>query len=115
MTNDCLFCKIRDGQIPAKIVHQDDLALAIRDINPQAPSHILVIPKRHIPSVSELTTEDDALVGHLHRVAATLARAEGIADGGYRTLFNTGALAGQTVLHLHLHLLGGRALGWPPG
>jgi histidine triad (HIT) family protein len=113
--SDCLFCKIRDGQIPAKIVHQDDLALAIRDINPQAPSHILVIPKRHIPSVSDLIAEDDALVGHLHRVAASLAREEGIADGGYRTLFNTGALAGQTVHHLHLHLLGGRALGWPPG
>jgi histidine triad (HIT) family protein len=111
---DCLFCKIRDGAIPAKQVYQDDRALAFRDINPQAPTHILIVPRKHIASLDALTEEDGALVGHLHIVAAKLARDEGI-TGGYRTLFNTGVNAGQTVLHLHLHLLGGRPLSWPPG
>ena len=111
---DCLFCKIRDGAIPSKQVYQDDRALAFRDINPQAPTHILIIPRKHIPSVNEITEEDDALVGHLHRVAAKLAADEGL-TGGHRVLFNTGPDAGQTVFHLHLHLLGGRQLGWPPG
>jgi histidine triad (HIT) family protein len=112
--SDCLFCKIRDGLIPAKQVYQDDRAVAFRDVNAQAPTHILVIPRKHIASLEVLTDEDTALVGHLHVVAAQLARAEGL-SGGYRTLFNTGADAGQTVFHLHLHLLGGRPLGWPPG
>jgi histidine triad (HIT) family protein len=112
---DCLFCKIRDGQIPAKHVYDDERAVAFRDINPQAPTHILIIPRKHIASLNTLADEDAALVGHLHVVAAQLARTEGIADGGYRTLFNTGTHAGQTVHHIHLHLLGGRALGWPPG
>jgi histidine triad (HIT) family protein len=111
---DCLFCKIRDGAIPAKQVYTDDRALAFRDINPQAPTHILIIPRKHIASLDELADEDTALVGHLHMVAAKLARDEGLSDG-YRTLFNTGAGAGQTVFHLHLHLVGGRQLGWPPG
>ena len=110
----CLFCKIRDGAIPAKQVYEDDLALAFRDINPQAPTHILIIPKKHIASLDELAGEDTALVGHLHVVAAKLAAEAGL-TGGYRTLFNTGPDAGQTVFHLHLHLLGGRPLGWPPG
>jgi histidine triad (HIT) family protein len=111
---DCLFCKIRDGAIPAKEVYQDDRALAFRDINPQAPTHILIIPRKHIASLNELTDEDTALVGHLHMVAAKLARDEGLTRG-YRTLFNTGPEAGQTVFHLHLHLLGGRVMEWPPG
>lgn len=115
MSDDCLFCKIRDGAIPAKLVHEDDRAIAFSDINPQAPTHLLIIPKKHIASINELTAEDDVLVGHLHRVAAELARSNGFADAGYRVLFNTGKHAGQTVFHIHLHLLGGRPLGWPPG
>jgi histidine triad (HIT) family protein len=112
--NDCLFCKIRDGAIPAKQVYQDDRAIAFRDINPQAPTHILIIPRKHIASVDDITDEDNALVGHLHQVAAKLAKEENLTNG-YRTLFNTGNDAGQTVFHLHLHLVGGRQLGWPPG
>jgi histidine triad (HIT) family protein len=112
---DCLFCKIIDGAIPAKKVHEDDRTIAFRDINPQAPTHILVVPRKHIPTLNELGAEDDALVGHMHRVAAHLAASEGLSQRGYRTLFNTNAEAGQTVFHIHLHLLGGRRLGWPPG
>jgi histidine triad (HIT) family protein len=112
--SDCLFCKIRDGAIPAKQVYQDDRSLAFRDLNPQAPTHILIIPRKHIASLDDLADDDTALIGHLHQVAANLARQENL-TGGYRTLFNTGADAGQTVFHLHLHLIGGRALGWPPG
>jgi histidine triad (HIT) family protein len=115
MSDDCLFCKIIDHKIPAKLVHEDDRAIAFRDINPQAPTHILIVPRRHIPTLNHLADDDAALVGHLHRVAATLAAAEGLAARGYRTLFNTNAEAGQTVFHIHLHLLGGRAMGWPPG
>jgi histidine triad (HIT) family protein len=111
---DCLFCKIVAGTIPATLVAQDDRAVAFRDINPQAPTHILVVPRKHIPSLNELTDEDAALVGHLHVVAKQLAASEGL-TAGYRTLFNTGTQAGQTVWHIHLHLIGGRALGWPPG
>jgi histidine triad (HIT) family protein len=112
--SDCLFCKIVAGKIPAKLVTEDDRALAFRDINPQAPTHVLVVPKKHIPSLNELTDEDAALVGHLHVIARQVAAAEGL-EAGYRTVFNTGAHAGQTVWHLHLHLLGGRAFAWPPG
>jgi histidine triad (HIT) family protein len=113
--SDCLFCKILDGKIPSKKVYEDDRAFAFRDINPQAPTHILIIPRKHIPSLNELTDADGALVGHLHVVAAKLAKDEGISETGYRVLFNTGAGAGQTVFHIHLHLVGGRPLGWPPG
>jgi histidine triad (HIT) family protein len=113
--SDCLFCKIAEGKIPAKLVHEDDRAVAFRDINPQAPTHILIVPRKHIASLNDLGDDDAALVGHLHVVARTLAQAEGIADAGYRVLFNTGGHAGQTVHHIHLHLVGGRALGWPPG
>jgi histidine triad (HIT) family protein len=113
--SDCLFCKIRDGGIPAKMVHEDDRSFAFRDINPQAPTHILVVPRKHIPTLNDLGDDDAALVGHLHLVARSVARAEGIADSGYRVLFNTNRGAGQTVFHIHLHLLGGRPLGWPPG
>jgi histidine triad (HIT) family protein len=112
---DCLFCKIVDGAIPSKRVHEDDQVIAFRDINPQAPTHILVVPRKHIATLNDLQPEDAALVGHMHLVAAQLASAEGLAQRGYRTLFNTNAEAGQTVFHIHLHLVGGRPLGWPPG
>jgi histidine triad (HIT) family protein len=113
--SDCLFCKIVDGKIPAQLVYQDDRAVAFRDINPQAPTHVLVVPRRHIPSLNDLVAADAELVGYLHLVAQKLAQQEGVAAGGYRVLFNTGKQAGQTVFHIHLHLLGGRDLGWPPG
>jgi len=112
--SDCLFCKIRDGAIPAKKLFEDDRAVAFRDINPQAPTHILVIPRKHIASLDEATAEDEALIGHMHLVAQKLARDEGLSKG-WRAVFNTGKEAGQTVFHIHLHLLGGRPLGWPPG
>jgi histidine triad (HIT) family protein len=111
---DCLFCKIIDKQIPAQLIYEDDRAIAFRDINPQAPVHALVVPRQHIASLNELAEADTPLVGHLHWVAAKLAKSESIGEG-YRTVFNTGKLAGQTVFHLHLHLIGGRMLGWPPG
>jgi histidine triad (HIT) family protein len=113
--SDCLFCKIIAGQIPGRFVHQDEQMVAIRDINPQAPLHVLIIPRRHIATVNDLTPEDDALVGSMHRVAAMLAKEHGYSEKGYRTVFNTGREAGQSVLHIHLHLLAGRGLAWPPG
>jgi histidine triad (HIT) family protein len=113
--SDCLFCKIRDGQIPAKVVYRDEICLAIEDINPQAPSHLLVVPLQHIPTVNDLTVEERELVGHLFVVAAKLAKERGHSENGYRLVMNCNRDAGQTVLHLHLHLLGGRAFAWPPG
>jgi histidine triad (HIT) family protein len=112
MTDSCLFCRIVRGEIPAKIVREDEHTVAFRDIDPKAPTHILVIPKEHVASLDEAT--DPTLVGRLSLAAAEIARSEGITDG-YRTVVNTGAGAGQTVFHLHLHLLGGRKLTWPPG
>jgi histidine triad (HIT) family protein len=112
---DCLFCKIIAGQIPGSIVYQDDRIVAFKDINPQAPTHVLVVPRRHIASLNELTAEDDGLVGEIVRRGAALAKAAGHADRGYRTVFNTNADAGQTVFHIHLHVLGGRTMTWPPG
>ena len=112
---DCLFCKIAAGQIPATVVYQDDRLVAFKDVNPQAPMHVLVIPRRHISGLNGLTAEDDALVGEMIRRAASLAGEQGYADRGYRTVFNCNADAGQTVFHVHLHVLGGRALKWPPG
>lgn len=112
---DCLFCRIATGSIPATLVHDDDQVLAFRDIAPRAPTHLLIIPRRHIASALELTELDGALLGRLFAVAADLARSEGIAAGGYRLVTNVGDWGGQTVHHLHLHLLGGRSLGWPPG
>ena len=115
MSSDCLFCKIVAGTIPASRIHEDEQVVVIADINPQAPLHALVIPHRHIPTLNALTPADDALVGAMHRAAATVAGEKGFADRGYRTVFNTNAEAGQTVFHIHLHLLAGRGLGWPPG
>ena len=112
---DCLFCKIVTREIPGSIVYEDDHVLAFNDINPQAPTHVLLVPKRHIASLDELTPGDDQIVGELARRAAAIARDRGIATGGYRTVFNTNRDAGQTVFHIHLHLLGGRAMKWPPG
>ena len=112
---DCLFCKIRDGQIPAKVVYKDDDCLAFEDINPQAPMHLLVIPNKHVPTINDLTSDEDELVGKLFRAAAKLARERGYADSGYRTVMNCNRHAGQTVFHIHLHVLAGRDLTWPPG
>jgi histidine triad (HIT) family protein len=113
--DDCLFCRIIDRKIPAKIVYEDERAVAIEDINPHAPTHLLVIPRRHLPSLLESKAEDEALLGHLFLVAGQLAHERGLDPKGYRTVINTGAGAGQTVFHLHVHLLGGRAFHWPPG
>lgn len=112
---DCLFCKILEGQIPASIIYEDERLIAFKDINPQAPLHALIVPKRHIASLNELTAEDDQLVGEMVRRAAALANQQGYAERGFRTVFNTNAEAGQTVFHIHLHLLAGRGLTWPPG
>ena len=112
---DCLFCKIIRREIPASIIYEDDRFLAFNDINPQAPTHLLVVPKRHIATLNELSPDDDQIVGELVRRAAAIAKERGISAGGFRTLFNTNREAGQTVFHIHLHLLGGRAMHWPPG
>lgn len=113
--SDCLFCKLVAGQIPATIVYQNDHVVAFTDITPQAPTHVLVVPRRHIASLNDLAADDDALVGEMVRSAAAIAKDNGHAAGGYRTVFNCNADAGQTVFHLHLHLLGGRKMTWPPG
>jgi diadenosine tetraphosphate (Ap4A) HIT family hydrolase len=113
--NSCLFCKIIAGEIPAKMVHADDLVVVIEDIAPAAPQHFLILPRKHITSILDLTLEDDALVGHVHRVAARLAREKGFAESGFRVVVNTNDDGGQTVFHLHFHLLAGRRLTWPPG
>jgi histidine triad (HIT) family protein len=110
----CLFCKIIAGEIPSKKIFEDDLTYAFRDIHPQAPSHVLVVPRKHIASLIESGPEDEALLGHLHLVAARIAASEGLSDG-FRTVINTGPDGGQTVDHLHVHLLGGRSMHWPPG
>jgi histidine triad (HIT) family protein len=112
---DCLFCKIIKREVPATIVYEDDRVLAFNDINPQGPTHVLLIPKVHIATLNDLTAGDDAIVGELVRRAAAIAKDCGIDAGGFRTVFNTNRGAGQTVFHIHLHLIGGRSLGWPPG
>jgi histidine triad (HIT) family protein len=112
---DCLFCKIAAGTIPADVVHQDDLVVAFHDVNPKAPTHVLLIPRRHIPSVAELSGVDSEMLGRLFTVAAQVARDAGVAKSGYRMVTNAGAGAGQSVFHLHFHLLGGRSMSWPPG
>ncbi len=113
--SDCLFCKIVDGAIPAKKVHEDALCIAFSDINPQAPQHVLFIPKRHLASLDEASSEDRELLGHLLVSAAKYARDNGFADTGYRTVINTNKDGGQTVFHVHVHVLGGRTMTWPPG
>jgi histidine triad (HIT) family protein len=112
---DCLFCRIVAGEIPAKIVHQDDRLVAFRDINPQAPLHALIVPRQHIPTLNDLTPAHSETVGEMVRLAAKLAADHGVAQAGYRTVFNCNSQAGQTVFHIHLHVIGGRPLGWPPG
>ncbi len=111
----CLFCRIIAGEIPSSKVYEDDEVFAFNDINPQAPLHVLIVPKRHIATVNDLAPGDEALVGTLVRRAAAIAAENGYAERGYRTVFNCNAEAGQTVFHVHLHLLAGRSLGWPPG
>ena len=113
--SDCLFCKIVNREIPGSIVYEDERVLAFNDINPQAPTHVLLIPKRHIPTLTDLQPGDDPIVGELVRRAAAIAAERGIAAGGFRTVINTNRDAGQTVFHIHVHLIGGRGLGWPPG
>lgn len=113
--SECLFCRIRDGQIPSPKIYEDDDAFAIADISPQAPTHLLILPKKHIASLDALSGEDAPIVGHLLAVAARLAREKGFAGDGYRAVINCNAHGCQTVFHLHVHLLGGRQMGWPPG
>jgi histidine triad (HIT) family protein len=115
MLNDCLFCAIAAGEIPSDQVFADDQVVAFRDIAPRAPTHIVIIPRTHIASAAELTDEHAALTGHLLAVAASIARSEGIAEGGYRLVTNIGPWGGQTIDHLHFHLMGGRPFSWPPG
>jgi len=112
---DCLFCKIAEKSIPAEVVFEDEEVVAFRDINPQAPTHILIIPREHIATLNDLTNKQAALVGRLVLVAKRLAQKAGIAEDGYRTVFNCNRAAGQAVFHIHLHLLGGRSMTWPPG
>lgn len=113
MADDCLFCRIVRKEIPATIVLSDDHLVAFRDINPQSPVHVVIVPREHVASLNEAT--DAEMLGRLSLAAAEIARREGVADSGYRTVVNTNRAAGQTVFHIHLHLLGGRALAWPPG
>ena len=115
VASDCLFCKIIAGDIKAAIVHQDNDLVAIKDINPQAPLHVLIIPRQHIATINDLTAGNDSLVGSMFRLAAVLATQQGYAERGYRTVFNCNSEAGQSVFHIHLHLLAGRPMGWPPG
>lgn len=112
---DCLFCKIVAGDIPADIVAESDAAIAFRDVSPQAPTHVLVIPREHYENVAAVAAAGDVEVAQLFRLAAEVAAREGIADAGYRLVANTGAGAHQTVFHAHVHVLGGRPMGWPPG
>ncbi len=111
----CLFCRIIERRAPAKIVFEDEQAVAIEDIHPQAPVHLLVIPRKHLPSLKEAAPEDEPLLGHLFTIAANLGRERGLDSKGYRTVINNGTWAGQSVFHLHVHLLGGRVFHWPPG
>lgn len=111
----CLFCRIIAGKIPGDVVHQDNRCVVIRDLNPQAPTHVLVIPREHIESLNDATQKDEGLLGHLLRVGARVANDLGNGDSGYRTVINTGAGAGQSVFHVHVHVLGGRPMNWPPG
>ncbi len=112
---DCLFCKMVEGEIEPDVVYQDDEVLAFRDLSPQAPTHVLVIPKQHIATVNDFTLEQAELIGKLYLAAQRIAAEENLAERGYRIVLNCNAEAGQSVFHVHLHLLGGRPMGWPPG
>jgi histidine triad (HIT) family protein len=112
---ECIFCGVAAGEVSAEKVYEDDAVVAFRDINPGAPTHVLLIPRKHVPSLNKLVAEDDEAVGHLVRVATQIAEQEHIAESGYRLVANCGSHAGQSVDHVHFHLLGGRAMGWPPG
>lgn len=111
----CLFCGIAAGSIPSKVIYQDDQAVAFEDLNPQAPVHVLIIPRKHVSSIGETDSAASALLGHLLLTGAKIAKEKGLTTSGYRILTNTGPDAGQSVFHLHLHVLGGRPMGWPPG
>ena len=113
--SDCLFCKIRDGEIQGDIVYEDDDVLAFNDVNPQAPIHVLIIPKRHISTTNDLNDADEVIMGKLFSVAKTIASQRGVSDDGYRMVVNCNQKAGQTVFHIHMHLLAGRVMRWPPG
>lgn len=112
---DCLFCNIAQGKVPSEIIHEDEYCVAFNDINPQGPVHFLIIPKKHIGSVAEITEEDEALLGHMLKTIAILANDKGLNDNGYRVVSNIGIDAQQTVHHLHFHVIGGRSMTWPPG
>lgn len=114
MSSDCLFCKIVDGEIPADVIFENDAVVAFRDINAQAPTHVLVIPRKHISTINDIEVEHQALVGSLYTAAKDIAAADGIAEDGYRTVMNCNEAAGQSVFHIHLHVLGGRQMAWPP-
>lgn len=113
--SDCLFCGIVDGKVKANVVYQNDRVVAFKDINPKAPVHVLIIPRKHIAGVLDVAADDGAMIGEIFQVAARLARELGIAESGFRVVVNSGADSGQSVFHLHYHLLGGRQMGWPPG
>ena len=113
--DDCIYCKIAAGEIPADLVYEDDTVVAFRDLNPQAPTHVLVIPRAHIATLNELKPEQEGIVGRMFSAAKEIAAQEGFAEAGYRTVINCNEAGGQTVFHIHLHLLGGRMMNWPPG
>ena len=113
--SDCLFCKIINRDIPATLIYEDSQLVAFQDVNPQAPMHILVVPKRHIATLNDLTADDDVIIGSMVRRATVIANDQKYGQAGYRTVFNCNADGGQTVFHIHLHLLGGRTMAWPPG
>ena len=112
---DCLFCKILAGTAAADVVYQDNRCVVVRDINPQAPTHLLIIPRDHLESLDDASQRDELLLGHMLRISARVANEHGLTEGGYRAVINTGRGAGQSVFHLHIHVLGGRELTWPPG
>lgn len=112
---DCLFCKIRDEEIPGDLIFEDDDILAFRDVNPQAPTHVLIVPRKHINTINDIDDEDADIMGKMFLAAQNIASQEGIAEEGYRLVVNCNARAGQTVFHIHMHLLGGRSMTWPPG
>ena len=114
-SENCLFCKIVAGDIPAEIIYESESAIGFRDVNPQAPTHVLIIPREHIATINDLDAGHEVTVGNLYMAAKTIAADEGLADDGYRVVMNCNEAAGQTVFHIHLHLLGGRSLAWPPG